>query len=201
MDNAAEREVAQLVDGLTRIVRHRHPESAAHLEATAALAERIARELDLAADVVYRTRIAGRLHDLGMLSIPTEIASKTRALDRDERREIEMHPIYGASILDGFPPLRPFAEIVRSHHERVDGRGYPHALREYDISIEARIVAVAEAFHAMTSEHPYAAARLPQHALAEIYRCRGTQFDADVVDSLCRLMRWQPGSNEASQAG
>lgn len=201
MDSAADREVAQLVDGLTRIVRHRNPDSAAHLEATAALAERIAREMDVPYDVIVRTRTAGRLHDLGMLSVPSEIVGKVRPLEPHERRELEMHPIYGASILDGFPPLRPFAEIVRTHHERVDGTGYPHGLPEYDIPLEAKIVAVAEAFHAMTSDRPYAAARLPQHALAEIYRVRGTQFDPAVVDSLCRLMRWEPGEGSTSKAG
>jgi HD-GYP domain-containing protein (c-di-GMP phosphodiesterase class II) len=198
VDSAADREVAQLVDGLTRIVRHRDPDAAAHLEATAVLAERLGRELDLPGHVIYRVRIGGRLHDLGMLSIPSEIAAKRGKPDRHERRELEMHPIYGASILDGFPPLRTFAEIVRSHHERVDGTGYPYGLPEYDIPLEAKIVGIAEAFHAMTSDRPYAPARLPQEALAEIHASRGTQFDPVIVEALCRLMRWEPGTGAAT---
>ena len=150
--------------------------------------------MGLPIEVVFRASIAGRLHDLGMLAVPTAIVTKPGAPDRLERAELEMHPIYGAGILDGFARLRPFAEIVRAHHERVDGKGYPDGLAEYDIPIEAKIVGVAEAFHAMTTDRPFAPAQTPQAALAELYRCRDTQFDATVVNTLCLLMRWDPAS-------
>jgi HD-GYP domain-containing protein (c-di-GMP phosphodiesterase class II) len=193
MDDVAKSEMSDLADGLFRVVSHRDPDAAKHLEATAAIAERVAREMFLAPPVVFRTALAARLHDLGMLAIPATITKKAGPPDRIERRELEMHPIYGASILDGFAKLRPIADIVRAHHERADGKGYPHGLPEYDIPIEAKIVAVAEAFHAMTSERPFATARTENRAMAEIYRCRGTQFDPTVVDALCRVMRWDPG--------
>jgi putative two-component system response regulator len=188
MDELVEREIGELVDGLCRIVVHRDPSAAVHLEATAALSERIARDLKLAPPAIFRAATAGRLHDLGMLAIPTEITSKPGPPNRQERRELELHPIYGASILG------PFAEIIRAHHERIDGKGYPYGLPDYDIPIEAKVVAVAEAFHAMTTERPFANARSPQRALAEIYVNRGSQFDATVVDAICRIMRWDPRS-------
>lgn len=200
MDEAAEREIGELVDGLSRIVVHRDPAAAVHLDATAALAERIARELKLTSQATFRAAIAGRLHDLGMLAISAELIAKAGRPTRHERRELEMHPIYGASILEGFGKLRPFAEIIRAHHERVDGKGYPYGLPDYDIPIEAKIVSVAEAFHAITTEHPYAAARTPQRALAEIYRYRGRQFDSAVVDALCRVMRWEPTAEGEEQS-
>jgi len=194
MDEIAEREVEELVDGLCRIVVHRDAAAAVHLDATAALAQRIARELKLAPPAIFRATVAGRIHDLGMLAIPSNITTKPGPPNRNERRELEMHPIYGASILEGFGRLRAFAEIIRAHHERVDGKGYPYGLPDYDIPIEAKVVAVAEAFHAMTTERPYAAARTPQRALTEIYYNRDRQFDAGVVDAVCRVMRWDPAS-------
>lgn len=169
------------------------------IEATSKLAERIAHEMGLPLHVVFRASIAGRLHDLGMLAVPTRISTKPGPPDRLERDEIEMHPIYGASILEGFPALRRFADIIRAHHERTDGKGYPHRLPDYDIPIEAKIVAVAEAFHSMTTDRPFAAARTPQRALAELYRCRDSQFDATVVNTLCRLMRWDPAASEETR--
>ncbi len=201
MDDVAEREINELVDGLCRIVVHRDPSAAVHLEATAALTERLARELKLAPQAIFRAATAGRLHDLGMLAIPTEITAKPGTPNRQERRELEMHPIYGASILEGFGRLRPFAEIIRAHHERMDGKGYPYGLPDYDIPIEAKVVSVAEAFHAMTTDRPFAAARSPQRALAEVYRHRGEQFDPGVVDALCRVMRWDPRSMDQQQTG
>ena len=193
MDESTGKEMARLVDGLLRVYIHRDPDGARHLEATSALAERIAGEMHLSPQVVFRTGLAGRLHDLGMLAIPAAIRKKPGPPDQIERRELEMHPIYGASILDGFANLRPIAEIVRAHHERPDGKGYPHGLPDYDIPIEAKIVAVAEAFNAMTTDRPFAGARSESRAMAEIYRCRGTQFDENAVDALCRVTRWNPG--------
>jgi HD-GYP domain-containing protein (c-di-GMP phosphodiesterase class II) len=201
MDDADSDEISKMADGLFRLVARRDPEAANHLEVTGDLAERIAREMLLAPHVVFRTALAGRLHDLGMLAIPATITKKSAEPDRLERRELQMHPIYGASILDGIARLRPIAEIVRAHHERPDGKGYPNGLPEYDIPIEAKIIAVAEAFHAMTSERVFAVARTENRAMAEIYRCRGTQFDPDVVDAFCRVMRWEPGMSSPTRLG
>jgi HD-GYP domain-containing protein (c-di-GMP phosphodiesterase class II) len=199
MDEESKREITDLIDGLCRIVAHRDVAAAVHLEATSALSERLAREMELPPDVVFRASVAGRVHDLGMLAVPSRITSKAGPPDRLERDELEMHPIYGASILDGFARLEQFSEIVRAHHERVDGKGYPNQLAHYDIPLEAKIVGVAEAFHAMTTDRPFSAARTPQRALAEIYRCRDSQFDTTVVNTLCRLMRWDPAAAEETQ--
>lgn len=191
-DDESQREVGELVAGLCRVVLRRDPAADAHLEATSKLAERIAQEMGLPAHVVYRASVAGRLHDLGMLAVPSRIIAKPGPPDQVERDELQMHPIYGASILDGFALLRPFAEIVRAHHERADGKGYPNGLTHHDTPIEAKIVAVAEAYHSMTTDRPFAAMRTPQEALSELYRCRDSQFDSAVVNSLCQLMRWDP---------
>ncbi len=97
-------------------------------------------------------------------------------------------PTNGATIVAGFPQLEKYRAIVRSHHERVDGRGYPDGLLGSEIPYESRIIAVADAFHAMTVSRPYSRVRTPAQALAELMNCSGTQFEPEYVDAFVKMM-------------
>jgi HD-GYP domain-containing protein (c-di-GMP phosphodiesterase class II) len=133
------------------------------------------------------------VHDIGKLGISDAILRKAGALDADEWREIRRHPELGAAILE-HANLPDIAEWVRAHHERVDGTGYPAGLAGTAIPVEARVLAVADAYEAMTADRPYRASIGPDAAEAELRRAAGTQFDPRVVEALATVL----GSPELS---
>jgi diguanylate cyclase (GGDEF)-like protein/putative nucleotidyltransferase with HDIG domain len=161
--------------------------TARHSETVGRLAEQIARELGWEPARVDRLRAAGVLHDVGKLGISDAILYKPAALDPDEWEEIKRHPEIGARILE-HANLRDIGAWVLAHHERLDGRGYPRGLSGDDIPVEARVLAVADAYEAMTADRPYRGSLGPEEAAAELRRGAGTQFDADVVDALLRTL-------------
>jgi two-component system cell cycle response regulator len=124
----------------------------------------------------------------GKIAVPDSILHKRGPLDEGEWQIMRQHPIIGERILATVPALRSVAVLVRSNHERWDASGYPDRLRGADIPVGARIVAVCDAYDAMTSQRPYAPPRSPASAIGELRRCSGTQFDPTVVDGLCRSM-------------
>jgi len=160
----------------------RDPGTARHSRTVGVFARQTAVQLGLSADRVDRIHAAGVLHDLGKLGITDAILYKPGALDDSEWREIRRHPEIGARILE-HAGLRDIATWVRAHHERVDGDGYPDRLRDEEIAVEARILAVADAYEAMIAERPYRAGMPVHDARRELERCAGTQFDPDVVDA------------------
>ncbi len=180
-----------IVNGLVRMVRQRDPVTAAHLDAVGLLTARLGRHLGLDESNVERIAIAARLHDIGKQTIAIAILNKPGALSDDEWREIRMHPHFGATIVAGFPQLEQFAPIVRAHHERIDGRGYPDGLSGDQIPYEARMIAITDAFHAMTVSRPYTRVRTPNAALAELQACAGAQFDAEYVEAFCVMMGYR----------
>lgn len=121
------------------------------------------------------------LHDVGKFAIPDAILGKPGALTDDEWELVRRHPVVGQRILAAAPALVHLAEIVRATHERFDGRGYPDGLVGAEIPLVARVVAVCDAFDAMTANRPYRPALSAEDALAELRRCAGTQFDPAVV--------------------
>lgn len=177
-----------LVDGLICMVARRDPETAIHLNAVGVLAARLARELEYDDDIVARVELGARLHDIGKTCLPLDVIHKPMTLTKDEWREMQLHPIYGASIVEGFAELAHTARIVRTHHERIDGRGYPDGVMGNDIPLEARIIAIADAFHAMTAARAYTAVQSPAAAAAEILRCAGTQFDAEFAEVFANMI-------------
>jgi diguanylate cyclase (GGDEF)-like protein len=160
----------------------RDPTTARHSATVADYAHVIARRLGLAPERCDRVRIAGALHDVGKLAIPDAILHKPGALDDAEWREIRRHPEIGARICAG-AGLTDVAEWVHAHHERLDGRGYPRRRSAREIPLEARILAVADAYEAMIADRPYRAGMAPEHALAELRAGGGAQFDPAVVDA------------------
>jgi diguanylate cyclase (GGDEF)-like protein len=161
----------------------RDPATARHSLTVGRLAEQTGRHLGWSAERVARVRAAGVLHDIGKLGIPDAILLKPAALDRDEWQEVRRHPEIGARILE-HANLADIARWVRAHHERVDGGGYPAGLAGDAIPAEARVLAVADAYEAMTADRPYRASIGPDAAEAELRRAAGSQFDAEIVNAL-----------------
>ena len=137
--------------------------------------------LGLDAQDVHRIRLAAELHDVGKTAIPAAILNKKGPLNADEWQFMHRHTLIGERIIMAAPALAPTARLVRSSHERIDGTGYPDQLAGDDIPLGSRIVSVCDAFDAMVSERPYSKAVPVADAIAELERCSGTQFDAEIV--------------------
>jgi HD-GYP domain-containing protein (c-di-GMP phosphodiesterase class II) len=133
---------------------------------------------------------AGLLHDVGKIGIPDSILTKPGPLTGTERRIVQCHTTIGHALLAGscHPVLKAAAEIALHHHERLDGSGYPHGLRGTAIPLEARMVAIADTFDALTSERPYRVARPAEDALAVIHASAGELFDAELVDAFTTVI-------------
>jgi HD-GYP domain-containing protein (c-di-GMP phosphodiesterase class II) len=160
---------------------------AEHSNRVTELALRLADAVGAGDDVKRAILVGGPLHDIGKLGVPDAILTKPGRLEPEELAEIRKHPAAGARMLDGIESLRHGLGCVRHHHERWDGTGYPDGLAESAIPLEARIVAVADAYDAMISDRPYRAALEREAALAEVDRCGGTQFDPRVAGALLEL--------------
>ena len=154
-----------------------------HSDRVAAHAGSIARQLDLGAEQQTALEVASYLHDIGKIGIPEAILGKPGKLDEAEYAHMKEHPTIGAGILGQVAFPWPVAPIVRHHHERWDGKGYPTGLAGEDIPPLARLLSVADAFEAMTSDRPYRRGCDPVAALSELRRHSGTQFDSDIVDA------------------
>jgi diguanylate cyclase (GGDEF)-like protein len=161
--------------------------TARHSETVGRHAEAIATELGLAADHVERVRVAGVLHDIGKLGISDAVLLKPARLEAHEWQEVRRHPEIGARILE-HANLRDVADWVLAHHERIDGTGYPRGLAGPAIPLEGRILAVADAYEAMTADRPYRSALREDEARAELQRGAGTQFDPRVVAAFERVL-------------
>jgi diguanylate cyclase (GGDEF)-like protein len=170
-------------ESLARAVDERDAFAGSHSQRVGDYSARISRRLGADESSIELTRLAGHLHDLGKLAIPEELLRKPSVLSDAERIVLERHPQIGYQMLESLG-VEPVAEWVLHHHERWDGSGYPNRLAGDQIPLGSRILFVADAYDAMTSEHGYGE-RLSQHeALAELERCAGTQFDPAVVRAL-----------------
>ncbi|MFD7262631.1 HD-GYP domain-containing protein [Streptomyces sp. NPDC059874] len=166
-----------------------------HSERVGQASAMIARELGMAEDRLEVVRIAGILHDVGKLGVPTRLLRKDGPLTPEERRIIELHPEYGHEMVRGIGFLGEARAAILHHHERVDGSGYPYGLTGEQIPVLARVVAVADAFDAMTSTRSYSRGRPVATALAELERCAGAQFDPAMVHALTEAIGrhgWHP---------
>ena len=175
---------------LARAVDARDVYTGSHSQRVADLAARTARRLGLPDEEVELTRLAASLHDLGKLAIPEEILRKPGPLTEPERMVLERHPQIGFRMLESLG-VDPVADWVLHHHERWDGSGYPDGLPGDRIPLGARIIFVADAYDAMTSERVYRRRVAPQHAIAELERCAGSQFDPEIVAALANELALQ----------
>lgn len=173
----------------TKILELQDCSESEHDRRAAMLAEAVARDLEYGPERTDLVRVAAMLHDVGMIAVPPDVLKKAGALTPEERALVRRHPSEGGSIVEGvgFPALLP--RIIREHHERMDGSGYPNGLSGDEICEEARILAVADVVEAMTSDRPYRPAPGLDAALAEIESHSGVLYDPRVADACIALFR------------
>lgn len=177
------------IQAIAGIVEMRDPYTAGHEKRVALLACAIAKEMGLDEDRIEGLRLAAEIHDLGKVQIPAEILVKPTRLSELEFRMIQIHPEAGYDILKDIDFPWPIAEMVRQHHEKLDGSGYPHGLKGDEILLEARILCVADIVESMASHRPYRPALGIDAALEEIQQLSGTKLDSKAVDVCVKLFK------------
>jgi diguanylate cyclase (GGDEF)-like protein len=190
----------QSTDVLLRVLGERHMDLEEHTSDVARLAQKTARRLGLSTEDVRRTALAAELHDIGKTAIPDAILNKPGPLDDDEWAFMRRHTLIGERIISAAPSLAPAGELVRSSHERYDGGGYPDALSGDEIPLGSRIIAVCDAYSAMVSDRAYRPGMPVAQAIAELRRCSGTQFHAEIVDAFCAMLEQPDQANNADVA-
>jgi putative nucleotidyltransferase with HDIG domain len=178
----------QTIETLRSVVETRDSETRGHSERVSKLAAAIAQRMNLGDEDVELIRTAGLFHDIGKIGVPDAILLKRGPLTAEEFDEIKKHPGNGEMVLSTYSPFKKLLPIVRGHHERINGSGYPDGLKGEEICIGARVIAVADSFDAMISNRTYRLGMGIDKALEELNRCKGTQLDADVVDNFNGLI-------------
>jgi HD domain-containing protein len=183
------REVRARVKALVRELDAHDGWTAGHSSEVVGWACAVGERLHLSLPDLLELELGALLHDLGKVRVPDRVLSKPGPLDAVERSLVNRHPVWGAELLEQVPGLEPVATIVRFHHERWDGTGYPDGLGRDRIPIASRIVAVCDAYQAMTSVRPYRAALPPAAAAYELRAGAGTQFDPALVDCFVEVLQ------------
>jgi putative nucleotidyltransferase with HDIG domain len=194
MDSYRRLEVSSLeaIESLNATVDAKDPYTAGHSARVQGIALAVAEELGVARERLDAIRFGGLFHDIGKIAVPDSILTKPDKLDDDEYAAIKRHPADGAEIVAHFSRLHDAVPIIRHHHERWDGDGYPDRLSGDAIPAEACIVGLADAWDAMTTDRPYRKALSVDEAAAEVRRCRATQFSPPVVDAFFAAFRLRP---------
>jgi putative nucleotidyltransferase with HDIG domain len=186
------RNTLDTIASLNATVEAKDPYTAGHSARVQHVALSLGHELGLSNDEVDALRLGGLFHDIGKIAIPDAILLKPDRLTPDEFEQMKEHSAAGARIVGKLSELQPIVPIIRHHHERWDGRGYPDGLAGQDIPLLAAIVGLADAWDAMTTERPYAPAMSPEDALEEIRRGNGSQFAPAVAQALLRICERDP---------
>lgn len=177
-----------IVQSLATAVDLRDGYTHEHSKFVSELAAAVARRIGLAAREVSRVAVGALLHDVGKIGIPDSILTKESSLSPEEWECVKRHPLLGKQILEQAPELADVIPLVLHHQERYDGTGYPHQLRGDRIPLGARIIAVADAYHAIRSNRPYRQGRSHHEALRELRRCAGTQFDPQITEIMMQIL-------------
>lgn len=180
---------------LLRLIDARDRYTFNHSQQVAEYAAGLAAKLGLTEDEVRRIRQGALFHDIGKIEIPRSILNQKGKLSGDEWFILQQHVSYGVEMLKPIEDFKSFLPMVQFHHERFDGRGYPHGLAGPDIPLEARILAVADSYDAMRSNRPYRAALSRQQAVEELQRCAGAQFDPDLVAAFVPVVKEIEGNS------
>jgi putative nucleotidyltransferase with HDIG domain len=178
-----------IVKTLSKIVETRDPYTSGHEDQVAKIACKIAKEMKLTEEQVSSIYISATLHDIGKISVPSEILTKPSVLTNLERAIIKTHCKVANDILANIEFPYPVAEIIYQHHERMDGSGYPRGLKGDDIALEARIIGVADVIDAMASYRPYRPALGVDAAIEEITKFKGVTYDSSVVDACLKIYK------------
>jgi putative nucleotidyltransferase with HDIG domain len=182
------RQTTAAIFKLADLVDARDPYTRGHSVRVAATAERLAKKLKLQPLQIDVIRTASRVHDIGKAATDDDVLLKPSALDQAEMDEMHAHSDHGATLLAALPDFYEGAELVRAHHERVDGKGYPRGLRGSEIPLEVGVVAVADAYDAMTNDRPYRRALTWAQSRVELMAGRGVQWDARIVDAFVEMI-------------
>ncbi len=192
MANQLQRQTREALTALVQVIDERDASTLDHSKRVSAHAESIAVALSLSPQEVEVIASAALVHDLGKVGMADAILFSTRRLSPGERKSAERHSEIGAVLLDKFPLFHKGAALVRHHHERFDGTGYPDGLEGEEIPIGSRIIAVADAYQAMIEERAYRRALTKEAAIGELIACSGTQFDPAVVQVLLQVLNVEP---------
>ena len=186
--DAEARNYLGIIRGLATALEAKDAVTRGHSARVAHLCHHIGLKLGMERPQLERLEVAASLHDLGKIGVPERVLNKPGPLDAAERRWIREHPMVGAEMLEEIPLLWDIAPVVRAHHERFDGEGYPDGLRGEEIPLASRIIAVADTMDAMLMPRPYRRGRTLEEALAEIQACAGTQLDPAVVGPFVQMV-------------
>lgn len=188
----AEKELRSLVDELiiafANAIDAKSPWTRGHSERVTSYALSIAKEMGVGENECETLKIASLLHDIGKLGTYDVILDKAGPLTQEEWQLVKMHPEKGADILKPIKHLQEIIPIIKHHHERIDGKGYPDGLKDKEIPLLAKILCLADSFDAMTAERPYKLAHSRKDAISEIKHAKGTQFDSDVVNAFLSII-------------
>jgi diguanylate cyclase (GGDEF)-like protein/putative nucleotidyltransferase with HDIG domain len=186
---ACDVEVVQSIKTFLSIIHSKDRYTYGHTERTMHYAEALARKVGLTDEEVRIVRYGALLHDIGKVEIPAHILTKASTLTDEEWDTVRKHTILGEEIVRPIRQFAPCLPIIRSHHERIDGKGYPDGLAGDEIPRIVRIITIAESFDAMTTNRPYQKSKSHEEALAELRRCAGTQFDPALVEVFCEVVQ------------
>lgn len=186
------------VVALANAIEARDENTGRHSEEIGYYTQELALAMGLNPEQAHQVRLGAILHDIGKIGIPDAILSKPGRLSPSEQEVMRRHPLIGAEILDGLDGLEGVVPLIRHHQERYDGRGYPDGLQGEAIPLGARIIAVVDAFQAMTTDRPYRRALPQSEAVQELIQNTGSQFDPAVVTSFLRLLGLNPSKASAS---
>ncbi len=177
---------------MVRALDARDTYTAGHSAAVAVYSRDVARELELPSEDIERVYLCGLVHDIGKIGVPAEVLQKTTTLDDQEWAQMREHSAIGAGILSEVEDYADVAAIVRSHHERYDGAGYPDGLAGRAIPLLARVIAVADSYNAMTSDRPYRKGMTPERAIQQLVLGRASQFEPRLVDAFLAVLERSP---------
>lgn len=168
---------------LSQTLMYRDPYTHEHQKNVAFVAQKIGIKLNLTPYQMTCLRLGASIHDIGKIKIPMELLYKPGTIEPEEFKLIKKHAVYGADLFRGYKLPWPIYEVVSQHHERIDGSGYPKGLKGDQISLEAKIVAIADTYESMSNNRPYRRALGTQLAIQTIVKGRGTKYDIDAVDA------------------
>lgn len=187
--NNLEKAYLDTLSALTNAIDAKDSYTRGHSDRVTSLSVRLAEEAKCDITEIERIRLGGMLHDVGKIGIPESILNKPGRLDEKEFEVIKSHPVLGVNILGNVEFLQNVVPIIKYHHERYDGKGYPDKLKGTEIPYLARIVSIADTYDAMTSNRPYRKALTAEESLKEIERCKGTQFDPELADLFIKMIQ------------
>lgn len=193
-------DLESLVESLVLILEAKDAYTAGHSQNVQKYATKIARQLNLSENEVFHISLAALLHDIGKIRVPLTILNKPKGLTDEEYKLIQSHPVNACDILDGLIDLDDICQMVRHHHERVDGTGYPDGIAGEKLDLGSRILAVADTYDAMTTDRPYRKALSREVAVAELKRVIGSQLDSEIVNAFASISEEDLAKDEKKQA-